>query len=112
MMQIIIGGAVAFLVTVFFTPVLIKKFSAEGLGQEIREDGPQSHLKKRGTPTMGGIAIIAGLVLGFLAAAVAGLLTSGAGPGASGWIVLGLTCLLYTSPSPRDRTRSRMPSSA
>ena len=86
--------AVAFLVTVFFTPVLIKKFSAEGLGQEIREDGPQSHLKKRGTPTMGGIAIIAGLVLGFLAAAVAGLLTSGAGPGASGWIVLGLTLSL------------------
>ena len=94
MMQIFIGGAVAFLVPVFFTPVLIKKFSAEGLGQEIREDGPQSHLKKRGTPTMGGIAIIAGLVLGFLAAAAAGLLTSGAGPGASGWIVLGLTLSL------------------
>ena len=28
------------------------------------------------------------------------------------WIVVILTCLLYTSPSPRDRTRSRMPSSA
>ena len=61
MMQIFIGGAVAFLVTVFFTPVLIKKFSAEGLGQEIREDGPPSHAKKRGTPSMGGVAIVAGI---------------------------------------------------
>ena len=32
--------------------------------------------------------------------------------GAKPFFVLGFTCLLYTSPSPRDRTRSRMPSSA
>lgn len=91
MMQIFIAGAVAFLVAVFFTPVLIKKFSAEGLGQEIREDGPQSHLKKRGTPTMGGIAILAGILVGYLVAALVGLLTTGVGSGVSGWLVLGLT---------------------
>lgn len=94
MLQIFIAGVVAFLVAVFFTPVLIRKFSEEGLGQEIREDGPQSHLKKQGTPTMGGIAILAGLLLGYLAAVVTGLLTSGVGSGASGWLVLGLTLSL------------------
>ena len=31
------------------------------LGQEIREDGPPSHKTKRGTPSMGGVAIIAGI---------------------------------------------------
>ena len=35
-------------------------------GQAIRDDGPQSHLKKKGTPTMGGILIIAGLSIGTL----------------------------------------------
>ncbi|MGV0397973.1 phospho-N-acetylmuramoyl-pentapeptide-transferase [Corynebacterium suicordis] len=94
MMQIFIGGAAAFLVTVFFTPVLIRRFTAEGLGQEIREDGPQSHLKKRGTPTMGGIAILAGLTIGYLVAALLGYITRGVGPGVSGWLVLGLTLSL------------------
>ena len=49
----------------FFIPWLHKlKF-----GQSIREEGPQSHQKKSGTPTMGGIMIILGITLGTLAAA-------------------------------------------
>ena len=49
----------------FFIPWLHKlKF-----GQSIREEGPQSHQKKSGTPTMGGIMIILGIVIGTLAAA-------------------------------------------
>ena len=88
MLQIFISGAVAFLVAVFLTPYLIRKFSAEGLGQEIREEGPKSHFKKRGTPTMGGIAILAGIVVGYLVAVVIGLATTGAGPGVSGWLGL------------------------
>ena len=47
MLQIITAGVVSFLVAIFFTPYLIKRFSAEGLGQEIREEGPKSHLRKR-----------------------------------------------------------------
>ncbi|KAB3520820.1 phospho-N-acetylmuramoyl-pentapeptide-transferase [Corynebacterium sp. zg254] len=94
MMQIFISGAIAFLVTVFFTPFLIKKFSAEGLGQEIREEGPKSHFKKRGTPTMGGIAILAGITIGYLMAVVYGYVSVGSGPGVSGWLVLGLTLAL------------------
>ena len=94
MTQIFVAGALAFLVSVFFTPILIKRFSAEGLGQEIREDGPKSHLKKRGTPTMGGIAILAGITVGYVVAALLGWVTRGAGPGISGFLVLGLTLAL------------------
>ena len=66
MTQIIISGAISFLVAIFLTPLLIRRFSAEGLGQEIREDGPRSHLRKRGTPTMGGIMIVLAIALGCL----------------------------------------------
>ena len=38
----------------------------QGKGQPIREDGPQSHLAKRGTPTMGGLMILTALVLSML----------------------------------------------
>lgn len=86
-----ISGVVAFIVSVFLTPVLIRRFSADGIGQEIREDGPKSHLKKRGTPTMGGISIIAGIIAGYFAAHLLGVLTTGTGPTASGLLVLGLT---------------------
>lgn len=91
MTQIIISGVVACLVSVFLTPVLIKKFSDGGIGQEIREDGPASHFVKRGTPTMGGIAIIIGLLAGYIAATGIGFATTGYGPSASGLLVLGLT---------------------
>ena len=76
----------------FLYPVLIKRFSAEGLGQEIREDGkvpPQ----KRGTPTMGGIAILVGITVGYVVAALMGWATTGA-TGVSGILVLGLTLAL------------------
>lgn len=94
MMQIIVAAAVSFFVAIFLTPVLIKRFSAEGIGQEIREEGPKSHLRKRGTPTMGGIAILVGITVGYLVAVIVGLATNGTGPGASGWLVLGLTLAL------------------
>ena len=38
----------------------------QGKGQPIREDGPQSHLAKRGTPTMGGLMILVAMVLSLL----------------------------------------------
>lgn len=94
MTQIIIGGLVSFLVAIVLTPVLIRKFSAEGLGQEIREDGPQSHLRKRGTPTMGGIAIIIGIVVGYCTAGVVGLVTGAPAFTVSGLVVLFLTLAL------------------
>ena len=47
------------------TPLFIRLFNRLGWGQFIRDDGPQSHHTKRGTPTMGGIVFILGAVLGY-----------------------------------------------
>lgn len=94
MTQIIIGGAVSFLVAIFLTPLLIRYFSAEGLGQEIREDGPRSHMRKRGTPTMGGIAILVAITVAYVAANLYALSTGMQAFTASGLLVLGLTLAL------------------
>lgn len=93
MTHIIIAGIVSFLVSVVTTPILIRRFSSEGLGQEIREDGPQSHLRKRGTPTMGGIALILGILVGYGASGLYGMVTQTGSRGftASGLLVLALT---------------------
>lgn len=94
MTQIIIAATISFLVSIFTTPVLIRYFSSEGLGQEIREEGPASHLRKRGTPTMGGIAVLLGIVCGYFATAIYGLATGRDAVTASGLLVLGLTLAL------------------
>nr|WP_218886949.1 phospho-N-acetylmuramoyl-pentapeptide-transferase [Galbitalea soli] len=49
------------------TPVFIRLFKRLSWGQFIRDDGPQSHHSKRGTPTMGGIVFISGSVLAYVA---------------------------------------------
>ena len=48
----------ALLVTLLLGPKVIEKLAAMRAGQVVREDGPQSHLKKAGTPTMGGVLIL------------------------------------------------------
>nr|MDK8688922.1 phospho-N-acetylmuramoyl-pentapeptide-transferase [Corynebacterium sp. MSK122] len=79
MTQIIIAGVVSFLVAIFITPLLIRYFSDTGKGQEIREDGPKSHLRKRGTPTMGGLAILAGITVAYLTVGIYGQITGHGG---------------------------------
>ncbi|MFB7642449.1 phospho-N-acetylmuramoyl-pentapeptide-transferase, partial [Peribacillus butanolivorans] len=49
---------VAFLVTVLLSPIFIPFLRRLKFGQSIREEGPQSHQKKTGTPTMGGLVIL------------------------------------------------------
>src|SRR5512133_349160 len=44
-------------------PFLIAKLREFQIGQHIREDGPKSHLKKAGTPTMGGVLIVISIVV-------------------------------------------------
>lgn len=56
------------LVTIFTTPFLIRWLGGKGFRQNIREEGPQAHLQKAGTPTMGGIALLLGVVFGYLIA--------------------------------------------
>jgi phospho-N-acetylmuramoyl-pentapeptide-transferase len=65
--SILIAGGVGLLVTLLGTPVAVRAFRTWGWGQLIREDGPHTHLVKMGTPTMGGIVILIGLVLAYLA---------------------------------------------
>ena len=67
MLSIGVAAIVGLLVTLLGTPVAIKRFRRQGWGQLIREEGPQAHYEKRGTPTMGGLVILAGCVLGYLA---------------------------------------------
>jgi phospho-N-acetylmuramoyl-pentapeptide-transferase len=66
MTPILIAAATGLLATLLGTPFAIRLFRAWGWGQHIREDGPQGHLEKMGTPTMGGIVIIGGMVLAYL----------------------------------------------
>jgi phospho-N-acetylmuramoyl-pentapeptide-transferase len=53
----------ALLLSLLLGPWLIRRLREFQIGQHIREDGPQSHLKKAGTPTMGGLLIVASIVV-------------------------------------------------
>ncbi len=75
---------VALVVSLLGTPWVIRFFRRQGYGQEIREDGPSSHLTKRGTPTMGGTVIIVATLVGYFLAH----LVTGIGFTASGLLVL------------------------
>ena len=94
MIGILIAAGVALAVAILATPALIRLFTQQGFGQEIRADGPPSHQTKRGTPSMGGVAIVAGIWAGYLAAEVAEYAFYGIGPSASGLLVLGLATAL------------------
>ena len=94
MRQILIAVGIALAVSILLTPMLIRLFTRQGFGHEIREDGPPSHQTKRGTPSMGGVAILAGIWAGYLGTHLAGLAFDGEGPSASGLLVLGLATVL------------------
>jgi phospho-N-acetylmuramoyl-pentapeptide-transferase len=53
----------ALLIALFIGPWVIQKLREFQIGQFVREDGPQSHLKKSGTPTMGGILIVIAILM-------------------------------------------------
>jgi len=61
--RIIYAAVNAVLIVFFLAPPMIKKLQTLKLGQKIRTDGPQSHLGKSGTPTMGGLLIIFSVLL-------------------------------------------------
>lgn len=55
--------AVGFILTVLLTPLFIPALKRMKFGQSIREEGPKSHMKKAGTPTMGGLVFLLSIVL-------------------------------------------------
>jgi phospho-N-acetylmuramoyl-pentapeptide-transferase len=58
--SVVLGAAVAFLATVLLGPKFIEFLQSRKFGQFVREEGPQTHLIKAGTPTMGGIVMLTG----------------------------------------------------
>ncbi len=69
----IYGGLTAFLICFLFGPFVIRKLAQMQIGQIIQTDGPQSHLDKQGTPTMGGILILSSI---FISTAIWGNLSN------------------------------------
>lgn len=67
--QVLVAAIVAAGFVLVTGPFFIPELHKLKFGQSIREEGPKSHQKKSGTPTMGGIMIILGITLGTLAAA-------------------------------------------
>ncbi|MDB5053610.1 MAG: phospho-N-acetylmuramoyl-pentapeptide transferase [Bacilli bacterium] len=64
--EVLFPLVITFLITMFIAPLLIPFLKRLKFGQQIRTDGPQGHLKKAGTPTMGGIIILIALALAAL----------------------------------------------
>ena len=62
----IMGALTALVISLAIGPWMINRLSAKQIGQVIREDGPQSHLSKAGTPTMGGTLIVVTIALSTL----------------------------------------------
>ena len=84
MRALLLAGAVSMAFTLFLTPVFIWLFRKWNWGQFIRDDGPESHHTKRGTPTMGGLVIILAAVTGYFS----GKFFNGESPSVSALLVI------------------------
>jgi phospho-N-acetylmuramoyl-pentapeptide-transferase len=62
----VMGTITAIAIGLSFGPAVIRKLTAMKVGQAVRTDGPQTHLKKHGTPTMGGVLILIAITLSTL----------------------------------------------
>jgi phospho-N-acetylmuramoyl-pentapeptide-transferase len=94
--SILIAAAFGLIISILATPVAVHLFRRKGFGQEIRDDGPESHLSKKGTPTMGGTVIVGATVGGYFIAHLFLIDQPGRGPSASGLLVLFLMVGLGT----------------
>lgn len=88
MIALIIGTLVTLVVTLVGTPLLIRLVHKLHYGQYIRQDGPQSHQVKRGTPTLGGVVINLAIVLGWLSSALYRFILHGQLPSYAALLVL------------------------
>jgi phospho-N-acetylmuramoyl-pentapeptide-transferase len=88
MRSVLIAAGIGLIMSILLTPVAIRAFRRQGLGQEIRDDGPESHLSKKGTPTMGGTVIVGATLVGYLVAHLAFIGDDGWGFSATGLLLL------------------------
>src|SRR5882757_7796162 len=62
----ILAAATTLLITLLIGPTMIEMLGKYQIGQRVRTDGPQTHLQKSGTPTMGGGLILVAMAIGTL----------------------------------------------
>jgi phospho-N-acetylmuramoyl-pentapeptide-transferase len=96
---VFVAAFVAFLISLFGTPFAIKAFTRLKADQPIRSDGPQTHLVKKGTPTMGGVVFIFATLIAYTGGHIALTTLPEAqlvpeGPTATAVVLLGL--LVFT----------------
>jgi len=84
MRAVLISGGLSMVLALLGTPLFIRYLVRKQYGQFIRQDGPTAHFTKRGTPTMGGVVIIAATVVGWSG----GLVATGHAPSVSALLVL------------------------
>ena len=70
--RVALASLTALAMSLILGPWLIRKLRELSFGQHIREEGPKSHQKKAGTPTMGGLLIVASIVAPTLLWAISG----------------------------------------
>lgn len=66
MRAIVLSGSISLIIALFGTPLFIRYLTRRQYGQFIRQDGPETHHVKRGTPTMGGVVIVLATVFGWI----------------------------------------------
>jgi phospho-N-acetylmuramoyl-pentapeptide-transferase len=64
--EVLIAGMAAMLITIFLGPKFIEYLRVKEFGQQIREEGPQEHHAKAGTPTMGGLIVFLAIAVPYL----------------------------------------------
>src|SRR5678815_4828790 len=84
----------ALLISLFFGGKLIEALRKWNIGQQIREEGPQAHMVKRGTPTMGGVLIVSSVLISTLLWSRLSSL----------YVWMAIVCLLYTSDAADERS--------
>jgi phospho-N-acetylmuramoyl-pentapeptide-transferase len=65
-LRTILGVLTALLISLLLGPMMIRRLSFHQIGQTVRDDGPESHFSKAGTPTMGGALIIVAIMMSTL----------------------------------------------
>src|SRR6187399_197831 len=58
-----VASMTAFAISLFFGPWIIRRLREKQIGQVVRSDGPETHKSKAGTPTMGGLLILAAVFI-------------------------------------------------
>ena len=68
---------ISFILTIVLTPIFTRYMRRVNVGQQVRDDGPETHLTKQGTPTMGGIVLVVAVAIAAWVAGIHGLKTIG-----------------------------------